>query len=161
MSALDREAPLIISLEPDPAQKRALQEKLTAKLGDWFGRPESNAAYALQAERLDGYVAKSEGEQCGLLLLKRISLVSAEIYWLGVDPSRHRSGAGRALVEAAVKDCRSRGVRHLFVATLHPSVPYEPYQRSRLFYEALGFVHVLDEHVADPRNPLAYYLRSL
>ena len=142
---------MTVALEPDPARKRSLLESLTAKLGAWFGQPKSNAAYALQAEKLDGYVAESEGERCGLLLLKPISAASAEIYWLGVDPTRHRTGVGRALVEAAVKDCQNRGIRYLFVATLHPSLPYEPYRRTRLFYEALGFLYVLEEHfVSDP-----------
>ena len=98
----------------------------------------------------------------GLLLFKYHSPSSAEVYWTGVDPTCHRSGIGRALMEAAVGGARARGVRYLFVATLPPADPYEPYQRSRRFYEAMGFVYVLQEQFsADPENPMAYYLKQL
>ena len=154
-------AHLKVILESDPARKRELQERLTSRLQQWFSQPDSNARYASQAEVLDGYVAEIGEVRCGLLLLKHIGPVSAEIYWLGVDPGRHRSGVGRALIEAAVNGL-DRDVRYLFVATLHPSVAYEPYQRTRRFYEASGFAYVLDEHfVADPANPMAYYLKRL
>jgi ribosomal protein S18 acetylase RimI-like enzyme len=153
--------PLKVVLEPNPSRKGELQEHLTSKLQDWFGKADSNAHYASQAELLDGYVAEIGDVRCGLLLLKHVSPVSAEVYWLGVDPAHHRSGVGRALLEAALKGLR-RGVRYLFVATLHPSVTHEPYQRTRRFYEAMDFVYVLEEHfISDPTNPIAYYLRRL
>jgi len=153
---------LNVFLESDPGRKRELQERLTALLPHWFGRPESNARYAMQAEVLDGYVAERDGVRCGLLLLKWVGSVGAEVYWMGVDPTRHRSGIGRALIGAAIEGARRRGAEYLFVMTLHPDAPYEPYQRTRQFYEAMGFVHVLDEHFpADPETPLAYYLKQL
>jgi hypothetical protein len=50
---------------------------------------------------------------------------------------------------------RQERVKHLFVSTLHPDDPYEPYRRTRAFYERLGFEFVLS------REPLAYYLKLL
>jgi GNAT superfamily N-acetyltransferase len=151
-----------VFLEPDPARKRELQERLTAMLPDWFGQPKSNAKYAMQAEVLDGYVAESEGVCRGLLLLKYHGSLSAEVYWMGVDPAFHRAGMGRALMKAAIERASTRGVRCLFVATLHPADPCERYQRTRQFYEAMGFVYVLEEQFpADPENPIAYYLKQL
>jgi ribosomal protein S18 acetylase RimI-like enzyme len=146
---------LSISLEPDPRRKRQLQEHLTAQLPEWFGQRASNLAYAAQAEVLPGYVASVDGVPRGLLL-KMHSGISAEIFWLGIDPACHRSGIGRALVEAV-----SGSARFLFVRTLHPRVAYEPYQHTRRFYEALGFRYVLEEQVPDPDNPLALYLKDL
>ena len=151
-----------VFLEPDPARKRELQQSLTAALPAWFGRPESNAHYADQAEILDGYVAESNGTRCGLLLVKWSGAVSAEIYWMGVDPTFHRAGVGRALTEAAIEAARRRGVTYLFALTLHPDIPNEPYQRTRRFYEAMGFVYVLDEHAAtDPSGRTATYLKQI
>jgi GNAT superfamily N-acetyltransferase len=153
---------LNVFLEPNPTRKRGLQERLTAMLPDWFGKPDANAKYALQAEILDGYVAQSEGVPRGLLLLKRSSPTGAEIYWMAVDPGCHRLGIGRALIEAAVEALRSGGVRYLFVATLHPAIPHEPYERTRWFYEAMGFEYVLEEQFpTDPGSPLGYYLKQL
>lgn len=145
---------LSIALEPDPQRKRQLQERLTAQLPEWFGQPAANRAYAAQAEVLPGYVACLGGTARGLLLLKTHSDVSAEIVWLGVDPVCHRAGIGRALVDAV-----SDSARFLFVQTLHPEAAYEPYRRTRLFYESLGFRYVLEAPSADPDNPLALYLK--
>jgi len=151
-----------IFFEPDPARKRELQERLTAMLPQWFGQPASNAHYAMQAEILDGYVAESEGIRRGMLLLKWIGPISAEVYWMAVDPNYHRSGVGRALMEAAIEAARKREARFLFVMTLHPKDPYEPYQRTRRFYEAMGFVHVVEEQFpANPRNPTAWFMKQL
>jgi ribosomal protein S18 acetylase RimI-like enzyme len=93
-------------------------------------------------------------------LLKWISSISAEVYWMGVDPRCHRSGIGRALMEAAIEDAHKRGVKYLFVMTLHPDDPHEPYRRTRRFYEALGFVYVLEEHFPG-ESRTAYYLKQL
>ena len=153
---------LNIFLEPNRTRKRDVQERPTAMLPGWFGKADSNAKYASQAEMLDGYVAEREGVPRGLLLLKQSSPVGAEIYWMGVDPAYHRLGIGRALIEAAVEAVRTRGVRYLFVATLHPAIPYEPYERTRRFYEAVGFAFVLEEQFpTDPTNPLGYYVKQL
>src|SRR5471032_981533 len=143
----------IVFLEADRARKRELLERLSASLPAWFGQPASNARYAQQAEILDGYVAELDSVRRGLLLVKWTGPIGAEIFWLGVDPTCHRSGIGRALVEAATEAARRRGVKYLFVATLHPDDPYEPYLRTRKFYEAMGFAHALDEQFpADSHN---------
>lgn len=151
-----------VFLEADPLRKRELQERLTALLPQWFGRPDSNAKYARQAELLDGYVAETERGRRGLVLVKWTSPASAEIYWIGVDPEFRGSGIGRALIEAAIEAACKRGVRYLFVMTLHPDNPDEPYRETRKFYDALGFVYVLEEQdPSDPDCPMAWYLKHL
>jgi GNAT superfamily N-acetyltransferase len=152
---------LSIALEPDPRRKRQVLERLTAGLPEWFGRPDANRAYAEAAETLRGWMAHVDGEPRGLLLLKRHGPVSAEIYWMGVDRACHRCGIGRALVEAAGAGARRDGLAYLFVHTLHPRVRDEAYERTRLFYEALGFQYVLEEQFPTATNPLAVYMKSL
>ena len=149
-----------VFVESDPARKRELQERLTAMLPDWFGRAEANARYAAQAEILDGYVAESEGVARGLLLLKWIGQVSAEVFWMAVDPTCHRSGIGQALLEAAIAAARERNAKYFFVMTVHPDAPYETYQRTRRFYEAMGFFYVLEEQFPDD-PAFAWFLKQL
>jgi ribosomal protein S18 acetylase RimI-like enzyme len=151
-----------IAREDDPAASRRLLEDFTTRLPEWFGQPESNRHYAEQAEILEAWTARIDGSARGLLLLKRHSAVSAEIYWLGVDPDHHRQGIGQALVGAVERRLRQGGLKYLFVMTLHPDDPYEPYRRTRAFYERLGFELVLtrDPPGSSP-NPLAYYLKPL
>lgn len=155
----DRAANVSIAREEDPAASRRLLEELTARLPEWFAQPESNRHYAEQAEVLEAWTARIDGRALGLLLLKRHSAVSAEIYWLGVDPDHHRQGIGQALIGTIEGRLRQEGVKYLFVMTLHPDDPYEPYRRTRAFYGRLGFELVLTR--GSSPNPLAYYLKSL
>jgi hypothetical protein len=73
----------------------------------------------------------------------------------------HRAGIGRQLVERAVADVRAAGVQLLQVKTLGPSDDYEPYARTRAFYEALGFLP-LEEHLTLwPGNPCLVLVKPL
>jgi ribosomal protein S18 acetylase RimI-like enzyme len=153
-----------IAEEKDPGERRRTVERLTARLPEWFGRPESNRHYAGQAEVLEAWVARIDGQSVGLLLLKRHGAVSAEIYWLGVDPQHHRQGIGRCLIRAVEHRLKQQRIRFLFVMTVHLKDPYEPYRRTRAFYEAIGFELALDAEQASTggsSNPLAYYLKLL
>jgi GNAT superfamily N-acetyltransferase len=153
-----------IAEEKDPALRRRILEALTAHLPEWFAQAESNRHYAAQAEIFEAWVARIDGRPGGLLLLKRHSAVSAEIYWLGVDPDHHRQGIGRALIGEVEHRLKEEKIRFLFVMTLHPEDPYEPYRRTRLFYERMGFALALSCGQAlatSSANPLAYYLKLL
>jgi GNAT superfamily N-acetyltransferase len=151
-----------IAEEKDPGERRRIIASLTTRLPEWFGRPDSNRHYAEQSEVLEAWCARLDGRAIGLLLLKRHSAVSVEIYWLGVDPKHHRRGIGRGLIESIEHRLRQEGVRFLFVMTLHPDDPYEPYGRTRAFYEAMGFALALDVGQNRPSSdPLAYYLKLL
>ena len=155
---------LSVVRENSGAGNRRLLEALTVRLPQWFAQSAPNRHYARQAEVLDGWVARMAGRPCGLLLLERHSAVSAEIHWLGVEPDHHRHGAGRALVGAVERQLRGERAKYLFVQTLHPDVDYEPYRRTRAFYEALGFEMVLPlDHgpTGASSDPLAYYLKAL
>jgi ribosomal protein S18 acetylase RimI-like enzyme len=155
---------LSVAQERDSAANRRLLEALTARLPQWFAQAESNRHYAEQAEKLEAWVARLDGQAAGLLLLKRHSAASAEIYWLGVDPGHHRRGVGRALIGALERRLRDEKARFLFVTTLHPEVDYEPYRRTRAFYESIGFELALSsaQGPAGPSSdPLACYLKLL
>ena len=57
-----------------------------------------------------------------------------EVSGLAVDPARKRSGAGRALLAAAVDEARARGARKLSLRVLGPN------DAARRLYEGAGFV---------------------
>lgn len=150
--------------EKDSSSRRRTLEVLTARLSQWFAQEEANRHYAEQAESLEGWTASIDERAIGLLLLKRHGAVSAEIYWLAVDPDHHHRGVGKALIDVLERRLRAEQVRFLFVMTLHPNDPYEPYRRTRAFYEGLGFVLALSTPhglAASSSDPLAYYLKVL
>lgn len=153
-----------IAREINPARARRILETLTVRLPQWFAQDKANRHYAEQAAILEAWIARIDGRAVGLLLLKRHSTASAEIYWLGVDPDHHRQGIGQTLIGALERQLREEKTRFLFVMTLHPLVPYEPYRRTRSFYERMGFEFVLSTDqgpTGTSSDPLAYYLKPL
>ena len=84
---------------------------------------------ALQGERLVGFAMWS-----------RIDSEAADLSWLGVAEDVQRRGIGTALLGALVAELRGSGFRSLEVSTVADNVDYEPYDRTRRFYRARGFV---------------------
>ena len=127
---------------------------ILAELPQWFGLPDSNAAYAEHAERERAWVAQEAGETLGLMTLVDHGFSAVEIHLLAVRPHAHRRGVGRALVRRACFVARGLGKPYVTVKTRGPSLPYEPYDRTRAFYQAVGF-EALEEltEIWGPENP--------
>jgi len=132
----------------------ALCRSILDQLPEWFGIPESNADYARLADEGPAWLAVDNGEVVGLMLLKPHFTTAVEVYLLAVVPARHRSGVGRTLIAAAEAWAKARGARYLTVKTRGPSLPYEPYERTRAFYEAIGFIPLEEfTEIWGPENP--------
>lgn len=114
-------------------------EEILAGLDDWFGIEEANRAYLEGLRILPTAVAERDGRIAGFLSLRVHNPRSAEIEALAVDRALHRQGAGRALVAWAVDWCRANATPWLHVKTRGPSTPDPGYERTRKFYEAIGF----------------------
>ena len=127
---------------------------ILAELPEWFGLPDSNAAYAALAEREQAWVAQESGNTLGLMVLVDPGFSAIDIHLLAVRPHAHRRGVGKALVRHACAVAQDLGKRYVTVKTRGPSREYEPYRRTRAFYEAAGF-KALEEFAAiwGPENP--------
>lgn len=140
----------------------ALCRSILDQLPEWFGIPESNADYARLADEGPAWLAVDNGEVVGLMLLKPHFTTAVEVYLLAVVPARHRSGVGRTLIAAAEAWAKARGARYLTVKTRGPSLPYEPYERTRAFYEAVGFVPVEEfTEIWGPENPALLMVKAV
>jgi len=62
-----------------------------------------------------------------------------EVCWVAVAREFHRRGLGRHMVEMMLARARAARVGRIRVQTVAPTTEYEPYARTRAFYEALGF----------------------
>jgi N-acetylglutamate synthase-like GNAT family acetyltransferase len=82
-----------------------------------------------------------------------------EILWIAVRSDHQRKGIGTALVERIMHDSKTQGVKVLRVRTRTASSSYSPYEKTRRFYEKLGFnlVRAMDHRLWDPGNPSAVY----
>lgn len=110
---------------------------------EWRDRAPETTLYneyseARLAGALDGVdlflVAEVDGAACGLLMIMLPSWTdAAEITDLAVGSAHRRSGAGGALVAAAIDFARGRGLRALWVE------PRSDNAAAILFYLSLGF----------------------
>jgi GNAT superfamily N-acetyltransferase len=131
-------------------------DALLRSLPEWFGIESSIVDYVESAGHLPTYLAfpagKARDQPIGALLAARHFPGAAEIYLMAVDRSVHRSGVGRALVQALERDLIADGVSLLQVKTLGPSHPDPGYARTRRFYEAMGFTPLEETHDLWPDN---------
>jgi GNAT superfamily N-acetyltransferase len=140
----------------------ALCAEILAELPEWFGLPESNADYAHLAETGPVWLAMDEaGRPVGLMILKSHG-AALETYLLAVRRALHGGGAGRALLEAADAEARRLGIAYLTVKTRGPSALDANYERTRGFYEAVGFT-ALEEFIDfwGPENPCLFMVRPV
>ena len=143
----------------DPAERSRVAEAVLRNLPDWFGIEESTRQYIEDAAALPTFVAEPD---LGFLSLKQHTPAAAELHVMGVQPTHHRQGIGRALVESAVSWCRERGIRYLHVKTLGPSRPDPGYEATRTFYESLGFVALEELHgLWDEANPTLVLVKDV
>jgi GNAT superfamily N-acetyltransferase len=112
---------------------------LLERLPQWFGMPESNAHFIETLDYLPAFVATDNDRVIGFLAVERHGEHAAEITVMGIEPSMHRRGIGRALVTAAEAWCNDNEVQFLHVKTRGPSTYDEAYERTRRFYVGVGF----------------------
>ena len=127
----------------DPAERSRIAEAVLRDLPEWFGIEEATCRYIDEAATLPTFAVEPE---VAFVCLKQHTPRAAELYVMGVRREQHRRGLGRALVAAAERWCRARGIRYLQVKTLGPSRPDTGYDVTRAFYEALGFVALEELH---------------
>ncbi len=128
--------------------------RLLRGLPEWFGIEQSILTYIEAARTLPSVAAVRDGDVVGVCVVRRHTLVAAEIEVLAVERALHRQGVGRRLVEQVESDLRADGVRLLEVKTLGPSGQSKEYERTRAFYESIGFL-ALEERadIWGPDNP--------
>jgi GNAT superfamily N-acetyltransferase len=110
------------------------------------------------------YVAEEDGGVQGFITLLMRNADVAEVSWLAVRRDLWRKGIGSGLVSTAEEGLRREGLTVLEVKTLADTVDYPPYEGTRAFYKALGFVHLetVDPYPGvAPGNPIAIYVKPI
>jgi GNAT superfamily N-acetyltransferase len=114
-------------------------ELILRALSDWFAIERSIVGYVVDVRAMPTFVAVADGDVVGFLTLRRFSPHASEIQVMAVRAERHRRGIGRRLVLHAEAELRSGGTEYLHVKTRGPSAPDPHYDRTRRFWEAMGF----------------------
>jgi XTP/dITP diphosphohydrolase len=84
-------------------------------------------------------VAVDDAAAIGFITLRQHSACAWEVHAIAVRPQQHRRGIGRRLLAEAERLLRDRAAEFLAVKTLSGSAEYEPYEKTRAFYSAMGF----------------------
>jgi ribosomal protein S18 acetylase RimI-like enzyme len=136
-------------------------ERILRSLPDWFGIEEALVQYVQDLPRLETLVAIDDGKIAGFLAIRIHNPSSAEIHVMGVRPELHGRGIGRSLVAAAEASLRERSFAFLEVKTLGPSRPDGPYERTRGFYQRMGFQPLEENNLWGAENPCLIMVKHL
>ena len=112
---------------------------ILSDLPEWFAVSESTRSYIEGLSHLPAVVVEHEGRVIGFVSMRSHHERSAEIDVMALQREFHRSGAGQALVAWCFEWCRSNNVVWLHVKTRGPTTPDPFYERTRQFYQAVGF----------------------
>ncbi len=136
-------------------------EAILRALPDWFGIEEALVDYVRRLTAMETWVADVDGTVVGFLAVKQHNRWAAEIQVMAVAPELHSRGCGRRLVEHAERSLRSHSVEFLQVKTLSPSRPDSHYERTRGFYERMGFRPLEETNAWGDANPCLTMVKHL
>ena len=161
-SDAERSVPHDVRITAASAEDHDACEGILRALPDWFGIESALLRYVQHLPDAQVHVARSDDAVVGFIAVDRHSERAAEIHVMAVSPEHHRRGIGRLLVHHASHELRASGVLYLQVKTLSPSREDASYEKTRLFYEALGFAP-LEEHPTlwGPGNPALQMIKRL
>ncbi|GAA1413394.1 N-acetyltransferase [Glutamicibacter uratoxydans] len=136
--------------------------RLLATVPEWFGQPDSNAAYIRDAQTLDTWTVRNErGEVLGLTLVSHHFQHVSEVHLTVVSKNAHGCGIGTAMLQAIEVDARHRGVKLLEVKTLGPSHPDRGYAQTRRFYKKFGFLPLEETDLWGAETPCLIMVKPL
>jgi coenzyme F420-0:L-glutamate ligase/coenzyme F420-1:gamma-L-glutamate ligase len=143
----------------EPGERSRVAAHVLRDLPEWFGIEEATRAYIEGVATLTTF-AGAEGD--AFLSLKVHAPRAAEIWVMGVRRSLHRRGIGRELVGAAEAWCAVNGIEYLQVKTLAHTKADANYERTRAFYDAVGFTALeVFPDLWDPRNPALQLIKRV
>lgn len=147
-----------------PETKSEICQTILHALPGWFGIEESITEYAEDSRNMCFFAAYSERTPIGFLALKEHNEYTSEIYVTGILQKFQHQGIGKSLVHCAQKFCTDHSAKAEFltVKTLAASHPSKAYEKTRGFYQALGFkpLEVFSD-LWDKGNPCLFLAKYL
>src|SRR5262245_23879074 len=89
-----------------------------------------------------GWVIEDAGVVVGFAIVERRGTRAAEIPWIAVAADRRAAGLGTQLVDHVLDELSADGVQIVETKTLDPSAGYAPYDATRAFWLARGFIQL-------------------
>ena len=121
------------------SNKSTICNNILRALPNWFGDEASIIDYVSRVRQLPFYVATDGTKNIGFVAIKPHNPFTAEICVMGILEEYHKQGVGRKLVAECEKYCIRNQIEFLTVKTLDESRASKSYEKTRLFYFAIGF----------------------
>lgn len=146
----------------DPKTRSVICDSILRALPEWFGIEESIVQYTKHAGEMPFYAAFDGDSPIGFIAVKAHNPFTAEVYVMGVLGGCHRLGVGTALMNRVEKHCVAGGFKFLTVKTLDSSAASEHYERTRRFYNKMGFLPLeVFPLLWDEANPCLFLVKHL
>ncbi|MCP4758928.1 MAG: GNAT family N-acetyltransferase [Planctomycetes bacterium] len=151
-----------IIIHPPATGMAAICEPILRSAPDWFGIEKSIVSYVEVIKNMPTVLAMRGDQAVGFMTIEQHFPLSAELHVLCVRPEWHRKGIGKALLDASEAHLRRIGTRFLQVKTLSPRQACERYERTRHWYEAMGFTPLTEFLTLwDKDNPCLQLIKVL
>jgi len=139
-----------------------ITDKILHALPNWFGNETAIQDYIAKCADLPFWGVFDKGAAIGFLALKHHNDIHAELCVMGILPEYHRISIGRGLFNIFQNYCINKGYKYISVKTLDSSCTYEPYDKTRQFYEAMGFLPFeVHKTLWDADNPCLIMIKDL
>lgn len=143
--------------------KSEICETILRTLPEYFGIEEAVEEY-IEGVREKYFLSVQVGEiPVGFASLKSHNEFTSEIYVMGLVEELHGKGIGKKMVENVEKYLLRQGKKYLTVKTLGSfREDDEPYDRTRGFYRAVGFIPLEEfEEIWDKNNPCLFMVKKI
>ena len=142
-------------------EKQQITRLILEALSDWFEVTESREAYIRESVSCLFFAAYDEDRPVGFLCLKETGRDTLELHVMGILKEYHRRGIGKELFMKAKEAAVQNGYSFLQVKTVQMGI-YEDYDKTNLFYRALGFKEFeVFPLLWDENNPCQIYVMAL
>ena len=152
---------MVIREVTEPIEKQRITRLILEALPDWFEVAEPREAYIRESVSCLLFAAYDEDRPVGFLCLKETGKDTLELHVMGILKEYHRRGIGKELFMKAKETAVQKGYSFLQVKTVQMGM-YEDYDKTNLFYRALGFKEFeVFPLLWDENNPCQIYVMSL
>ena len=123
----------------EPDEKSRICNEVLRALPSWFGMEEGIVGYVKEVKTMPFFSAYDDGKVIGFVAIKSHGAYTAEVCVIGILKEYHRKGIGKTLIDICVNYCENERIEFLTVKTLDESRESKSYEKTRLFYQAVGF----------------------
>lgn len=146
----------------DSDQKSSICEMILRDLPEWFGIEKAIQEYIMKVKETYFISVSIGNTPLGFVAIKDLTEYSSEIYLLGVLKEFHKRGLGKRLIEKVEESLSQKKQKFLTVKTLSYSHPDNYYQKTRNFYQAVGFYPIEEfQTLWGEANPCLLMLKVL